>query len=69
MAYQGFCIRLKAVLPVATPSGSQSLLVNAVRGKPAEFQIAAWRRFQFGLDSLATPGFFIMLRQLDMGYG
>jgi len=38
---QGFCIRLKAVLPVATPSGSQSLLVNAVRGKPAEFQLVA----------------------------
>ncbi|CAE7355046.1 Cbwd1 [Symbiodinium sp. CCMP2592] len=38
---QGFCIRLKAVLPVATPLGSQSLLVNAVRGKRAEFQMVA----------------------------
>ena len=52
MAHQGFCIRLKAVLPVATPSGSQSLLVNAVRGKPAEFQLAARTRFPVGLASL-----------------
>mmetsp|Transcript_22339 Transcript_22339/g.51789 ORF Transcript_22339/g.51789 Transcript_22339/m.51789 type:complete len:365 (-) Transcript_22339:106-1200(-) len=51
---QGYCIRLKAVLPVDTESGRQALLVNAVRGQPVELRLVPEAPSQVYMGDLQT---------------
>ncbi|CAE7456942.1 Cbwd1 [Symbiodinium natans] len=58
---QGFCLRLKAVLPVA--DGSEFLLVSALRGKPAEYHLVAEAPPQIYMGDLQV---LVGMRDMDV---